>query len=60
MSYLDNMISFLNNSFVSLNKQILDVARSYDNKMYIMEDLIKNNCKNDIKLIYNMNVSHVS
>lgn len=42
MSYIDNMISFLNNSFIQLNKQILDVSRSYDAKMSIMEDLIKN------------------
>ncbi|KAL4460943.1 hypothetical protein ABPG74_016415 [Tetrahymena malaccensis] len=47
MSYLDNMINFLNNSFMSLNKLILEVSRSYDAKMYIMEDLIKNNCSSN-------------
>jgi hypothetical protein len=50
MSTMDSMISFLNNSFTQLNKQILDVARSYDAKMFIMEDLIKNNCKHTLTL----------
>lgn len=50
MSTMDSMISFLNNSFTQLNKQILDVARSYDAKMFIMEDLIKNNCKQTLTL----------
>lgn len=41
MSYIDNLILFLKNTFNSLYNQIPDIAHLFEIKMSIFEDLLK-------------------